>query len=220
MKVLSAENIRKLDAYTIEEKPISSIDLMEKASEVFTNYFIKRFKKKKNIVIFCGIGNNGGDGLAVSRLLLKKGFKVKTFILEFSGNYSIDFKTNLIRLKETPNADIEIIKENKKLDFSNFNMIIDAIFGSGISRPIEGFTKDIIIQINNSHLPIVAIDIPSGLSCDKYLDSEKIEATSTLSFELPKLSFLLPEKILLVPFQHHRQIKLLADWLDKPKSQC
>lgn len=193
MKILSAENIRKLDVCTIKNKSINSIDLMEKASKVFTKFFVKKYHNKNKIAIFCGIGNNGGDGLAVSRFLINKGYKVKTYIIEFNENYSEDFKVNFKRLKNTPNNQIDLIKGSKKIDFTSFDLVIDAIWGSGISRPILGFTKDVVKQINASKLPIISIDIPSGLSCDKLIKGEKIEATSTLSFELIKLSFLLPE---------------------------
>lgn len=213
MKILSAENIRKLDAYTIENQPIKSIDLMEKASEVFTKFFLKNYRDKKNITVFCGIGNNGGDGLAVSRILLNKGYKVKTFVLEFNENYSDDFSINLERLKNTSNNYIEILSEFKKIDLSNTNIIIDAILGSGMSRPISGFTKNFIQYINESNKPIIAIDIPSGLSCDKYIEGAKIKTTTTLSFELPKLSFFLPENKKYIGKWYFKSIGLSQDFI-------
>jgi ADP-dependent NAD(P)H-hydrate dehydratase / NAD(P)H-hydrate epimerase len=193
MKIFPASVIRKLDKYTIEKSGIASIDLMESAAEVFTSFFTKLYSKKKAVKIFCGTGNNGGDGLAVSRQLIQKGYKVETYILLFNNNFSDDFSENLSRLDKLGKARIIYLNDNIPLDFGKNEVIVDAIFGSGLSKSISGFTEQMIEQINQSGCNIIAIDIPSGLSCDKHLPGTKIKATYTLSFELPKLSFMLPE---------------------------
>jgi ADP-dependent NAD(P)H-hydrate dehydratase / NAD(P)H-hydrate epimerase len=193
MKIYSASVIKELDKYTIEKSGISSIDLMESAAEVFTNYFSKKFGKKNNVKIFCGTGNNGGDGLAVSRLLLQKKYTVQTYILLIGKNYAPDFRENLARLENIKETNITYLNEDAPIHFSKQDVIVDAIFGSGLSGPVKGFTEKIIEQINKSNCPIVAIDIPSGLSCDYPIDGTKIKADYTLSFELPKLAFFMPE---------------------------
>ena len=102
MKILSVDQIRKLDAFTIENEPIASIDLMERASMAFVEWFVDRYDTDEKIAVFCGTGNNGGDGLAISRLLLTKGYNVEVFIIGNSENGSEDFKINLKRLEINP----------------------------------------------------------------------------------------------------------------------
>ncbi|GAL83853.1 carbohydrate kinase [Sporocytophaga myxococcoides] len=192
MKILSADQIRALDAYTIKNEPITSIDLMERASVTFVNWFIKRFKPHREVYIFCGPGNNGGDGLAVGRLLTHVQYSVKVFIFS-SDRYSKDFDINLKRLEKL----VTITKINSKEDIpilSIGGIVIDAIFGSGLSRPVGGLYADIIKSINDSKVTRVAIDIASGLFCDaNNEDPVKLKVDYTFTFQLPKLSFLFPQ---------------------------
>ena len=197
MKILSAEQTRFLDNYTIKHEPILSIDLMERASERFTNWLISKYKlsekSERKILIFAGIGNNGGDGLAVARMLLQWSIPVDTFIVRFSPNSSDDFKTNEERLKKLKEP-INIYQNVDIPDFEENTIIIDAIFGSGLSRPIKGIAAAVVEKINSSTATVVSIDIPSGLYCDSINEELiKIKASEVLSFQLPKLAFLLSE---------------------------
>jgi hydroxyethylthiazole kinase-like uncharacterized protein yjeF len=192
MKILSADQIRALDAFTIHNEPISSIDLMERASATFVDWFIERFKPDREVFIFCGPGNNGGDGLAVARLLTHVQYSVNVFIFS-SERYSKDFDINLKRLEKL----LTITKINSREDIPSLpqrGIVIDAIFGSGLSRPVEGLYSDVIKSINDSTVTRVAIDIASGLFCDSNNeDSVKAKVDYTFTFQLPKLSFLLPQ---------------------------
>ena len=194
MKILTAEQIREWDAFTIKNEPIASIDLMERASKAFTDIFIQKFTSQNKIVVVCGTGNNGGDGLAIARMLFGQKYNVEVFVINSGGQTSQDFATNKDRLKGLipPNT----IEKNIDIpDFGKFDVIIDGIFGSGLSRPIEkGIYKEVIDAINNSKAIKVAIDIPSGLFADRHTSGGAIvEADYTITFQAPKLVFLLAE---------------------------
>lgn len=190
MKIFSAPQIRAIDNYTIKNEPITSIDLMERASKAFVSWFTNRFYNDYPIIVFAGLGNNGGDGLAVSRLLLAKQYHVTCYAVRFSDKTSDDFKINENRLEHLHN----ILSEDDFPPISTNTIVIDAIFGSGLSRPISGFTAKLINHINQSNATIVSIDIASGLFCDS-LNTDKyiIKPDYTVSFQFPKLSFLLPQ---------------------------
>lgn len=195
MKILSAQQTRALDTYTIQHEPISSIDLMERASAVFTDWFSEQYPMRHQLIqVFCGMGNNGGDGLAVARMLHERKYDVKVSICRFSERGSEDFQTNLERLKDHPEVEIDFIKEDAPLpDLRETAIIIDAIFGSGLNRPVSGYWARLIGHINESNATIAAIDIPSGLFADQHTEGASIQANQTLTFELPKLAFLFPE---------------------------
>lgn len=196
MKILTTEQIRLADAYTIEHEPIESIDLMERAATQCVNWLIKKYTKEIFFSLFCGIGNNGGDGLVIARLLKKAGYNVTVFIVEFSKKYSPEFKINLDRLKEE-NIDFTCLtKEEQDFIITEKSIIIDSIFGSGLSKPITGFVGKVIDRINGFDNQVVAIDIPSGLFADSNKGNEKgqtVRANFTLTFQQPKLAMLLPE---------------------------
>jgi len=196
MKIFSVFQIRKADAYTITQEPISSIDLMERASENCFNWIINHIDyKNKPFMVFCGTGNNGGDGLAVARMLTEKKLDVTTYILDFGSKKSDDFQINEKRLSQTRNARIFYLKEKDDLPLISENaVVIDAIFGSGLSKPVDGFIASVINTINASAAFTLAIDIPSGLFGDNNFGNAGaiIKADVTLSLQFPKLSFLFP----------------------------
>ncbi|HEY0655216.1 MAG TPA: NAD(P)H-hydrate dehydratase [Chryseosolibacter sp.] len=192
IKILSGQQIRNLDQYTIEHEPISSIDLMERASREFVNWFVQRFDATKKIGIVCGTGNNGGDGVAIARMLLDWGYPVKVWIVRGKVAETNDFKINLGRIK----GKLEIFEITTEADqglFSDRDVLVDAIFGSGLSRPAEGIYAQAIRCINKTNAVVVAVDVPSGLSIDGPSSGEIVEAEFTVTFQLPKLSFLMPE---------------------------
>ena len=194
MKILKANQIRKADRYTIEHEPIKSIDLMERASTAFVEWFEDRLDKKKPVRVFCGTGNNGGDGLAISRMLLKNGWDVATYVVKMSGKQSEDFSTNYTRLEEA--LEIQAIEHEpdlQRVELNSSNIAIDAIFGSGLTRPAEGVYAQVIDFINNSGAGVVAVDIPSGLFCDSHSsEGAIIKADYVVSFQMPKMAFLMP----------------------------
>jgi NAD(P)H-hydrate epimerase len=195
MKILSAAQIREWDAYTIANEPIASIDLMERAAMEFADHCIQSLSVGQTVHIFCGTGNNGGDGLAVSRLILHAGFDVNTYILKEEA-LSPDNAINLERLRVLPKAKIRLLKAAQ--DFPVLfedSVVIDALFGIGLSRPAEGLNAELIQHINQSGAEVVSVDIPSGLFCDQANEKSDavVMATRTLTFGCRKLSFFLCE---------------------------
>lgn len=194
MKILTASQIREADAATIQNEPIASIDLMERATQRFTQRFVQQFPEHNcPVYIFCGLGNNGGDGLAIARKLLAQQYDVSVYIIG-SKPGSDDFETNLKRLVDHPSLH-RIDREEQLPDLSISGIIIDALFGSGLSRPLEGIYAQAVALMNRSGHTRVAVDIPSGLYADQTTDAEAavVKADFTYSFQLPKLAFLLPQ---------------------------
>jgi ADP-dependent NAD(P)H-hydrate dehydratase / NAD(P)H-hydrate epimerase len=192
LKILSASQIKELDAFTIQHEPISSIDLMERACRAFVHWFGGNFDATNKIGIVCGTGNNGGDGLGIARLLNEWDYPVKVWLVRGSVPETDDFKTNLGRLNEKVEI-MEISSDSDRGLFEDRDVIIDAIFGSGLSRPAEGIYKQAIACINSASAVKVAVDIPSGLMTDQDSSPEIVKAAYTISFQLPKLAFLLPQ---------------------------
>ena len=192
MRILSTEQIRKWDAFTIEHEPIASIDLMERASRTFVDWFYLKFDHTHTVTVVCGTGNNGGDGLAAARMLYDWRYAVKVFVVNAGGTPSADFSTNLKRLPEGLECH-EITADHEIRDFDDCDVLIDALFGSGLSRPVEGLHARVIDAINNSRAVKVAVDIPSGLMADKPTTGAVVKADYTVSFQRPKLAFFLPD---------------------------
>jgi len=196
MKLLSAEQIRAADAHTISHEPIASIDLMERASNVFVDAFESSCKMyPKEVSIFCGTGNNGGDGLVIARLLSEKGWKVDCYIVQFSEKVSEDNRINQQRLAKTKVSLRSILTP---LDFPNTAspIVIDALVGTGITRPLEGLLGEVTKWINASGSLICSVDLPSGLydrgDCSQHKD-QIIHADFTFTFQTAKRNFLLPD---------------------------
>jgi hydroxyethylthiazole kinase-like uncharacterized protein yjeF len=188
--LLTGKEIKEWDKFTIENEPVSSIKLMERASEAFVFHFTSLFSEKNKILVFCGNGNNGGDGLAISRILHKMGYSVKVYLIK-SKTYSTDLKHNLKKLNAL-NKPSEIDTENLP-EIDNDCVIIDGLLGTGLKESPKGLYKDVIEKINSTSCPIVSIDIPSGMPCEGIAQKTCIIADYTISFQLPKLSFFLPE---------------------------
>ena len=193
MKILSADQIRHWDEYTILHEPILSIDLMERAATACSNWIIENYGDKKPIKIFCGKGNNGGDGLAIARQLAASNIITDIYIIEFGNTGTPDFQTNLTRLHHLP-VRIHFIQHVNFLPLIDGNeIVIDAMLGTGLKRPLDGLYKAAVEIINKSKSTIISIDVPTGLSTDKTIYSSVINATHTLTFQILKLAFLLPE---------------------------
>lgn len=197
MKVFKTSQVREIDQYTIDHEPIFSIDLMERAAMKFANWFALKFDRSIPVYLFAGPGNNGGDGLAVARILSKRGFLVKVFLLNLSRDLSKDCNVNYQRLQEIPGVSIKLISQEKDIPVIKEGIrIIDAIFGSGLTRPLVGLPSRLVKEINNSGCEVVSIDIPSGLFGEDNTANDPdsiIKADFTLSFEFPFLSFFFPE---------------------------
>lgn len=196
LPIFSAQEIKAIDAFTIQSEPISSFDLMERAALKCSQWIIKHYDLKHIFKICCGLGNNGGDGLAIARQLLEQGYKVEVFIINYSGSYSKDFLINKQRLEDLFPQFIMEVNEVKELPhFHSTDIVIDALFGIGLSKPLFGLVADCVSHINKSGAEVIAIDVPSGLFVDKHTDKTLyiIKATHTLTFQNPKLGFMFAE---------------------------
>jgi ADP-dependent NAD(P)H-hydrate dehydratase / NAD(P)H-hydrate epimerase len=191
LKILNSEQIKKHDQFTIQDESISSLDLMERASRAFVSWFIERYDATQKVGIVCGTGSNGGDGLAIARLLHEWNYPVKVWIVSGGVKESPDFTANLKRLEKISVEEITTKAESNL--FSDRTILIDAIFGSGLSRPVEGIYRTVIDCLNNSKAIKLAVDIPSGLFVDRLSHGIIFKAHHTVSFQHPKLAFLMPE---------------------------
>jgi ADP-dependent NAD(P)H-hydrate dehydratase / NAD(P)H-hydrate epimerase len=194
MKLLTAAQIREADAYTVKEEGISSTDLMERAAKAFAGWFENKFTPSKAVYIFCGPGNNGGDGLVVARLLQLRGYEVEVYLVGDTNKVSSDFTVNLNSLPK----EIELHKIENDTNLPQLPSgacVIDAMFGTGLNRPVTGIYAQVINSINQHQCTVTAIDMPSGLYTDSQTPDEGaiVEADYTISFELPKLAFFLPQ---------------------------
>lgn len=194
MKLFTAAQIRDWDQFTILNEPVSSLDLMERAATACSDWLDEKFPDAPGFSIWCGKGNNGGDGLAIARLLSEKGFPVIVSILEFGHPGTDDFQQNLSRLHAYPEVSIQFIQQVESLhSIPGDYILVDALFGSGLNRTPEGLAAAMISHLNNAGNTIVAIDLPSGLFTDTVTEGLTIQAGYTLSFQCYKTAFLLPE---------------------------
>lgn len=188
LKILDMAQVRALDAWTIEHEPVKSIDLMERAAKAFVGWFVMRFDATHRVGIVCGTGNNGGDGLAIARMLSGLDYAVSVWMVR-GGKESDDFTASLRRL----GSQVKPVEFVTGTSISGCDVIIDAIFGSGLSRPAEGIFEEAIKEVNKAEATRVAVDIPSGLFADQHTTGPVVKADFTVTFQLPKVAFLLPE---------------------------
>jgi ADP-dependent NAD(P)H-hydrate dehydratase / NAD(P)H-hydrate epimerase len=207
LKILTVDQIKKLDALTIEREPIGPIDLMERASHAFVSWFMPRFDNTKKIGIVCGTGNNGGDGLAIASFLKEYNYKVAVWVVRGSIKETHDFSINKKRLAGKLSVTEITTDANQEL-FAGNDVLIDALFGSGLSRPAEGIYAQVINWINETKTIRVTVDIPSGLFADVHSQGAVVRAHHTVSFQLPKLAFMLPENFPYVDDWHVVKIGL------------
>lgn len=230
MKIFNVEQIRAMDAYTIAREPINSIDLMERASQAFVRWFCNQYVNTRPIAVFCGKGNNGGDGLAIARILSGCGYDVQVFVVEYNLNATDDFRQNLSRLADhlTPRL---IQSENDLPRLEKKVVCIDALLGSGLSRPVEGLLGIVIKYLNDLPNRLLAVDIASGLYTDRPNGPSDIiiKPRYTITFQLPKLSFMLPQNAEYVGEWHVVDIGLSSEYIkntdthyyftDKPEAE-
>lgn len=194
MKIFSAAQVKEWDAYSIKNEPINSINLMERAATACYRWLVKNEFAQKHFRIFCGKGNNGGDGLALARLLIQNNCRVTVYILEFGKIGTEDFQLNLERLHQCT-TDIHFIQSTEFFPTINKDdVIVDALFGIGLNKPLDGISAQLVQYLNLQEALMVSIDMPTGLFTDKASTGNTIiNATHTLSFQNYKLALLLPE---------------------------
>lgn len=188
-RIIDAAQTRAADAFTIKHEPIPSIQLMERASKAFVERFVQLVGVNVTVHVVCGVGNNGGDGFAITRLLSEKGYLVTASLIKLAEKLSPDCETNFEQLTQLP----EVVHASEEFKVKG-DVVIDAVFGSGLNRPVKGWVAEVIKKINTSLCKVVSVDIPSGLFADELnLEGEIIQADATIGFQRPKLAFLIPE---------------------------
>ena len=184
MKIFSSEQIKNWDAFTIKNEPVSSIDLMERAARAGTDWILQNFNTQKKFKIFCGKGNNGGDGLAIARMLIKSNCKVSVYIVETGSSGSPDFETNLKNLNEVKSEVCFLESEKSFPRISKKEIVIDCLFGTGLNKKPEGVFQNLINYLNKQEASIISIDIPSGLYTNKNSgENAIIRARYTITFQ-------------------------------------
>jgi len=218
MKIFSAAQIKQWNKATIEQEPISSYNLMERAAKQLSEKIVALFPEQDSFTILCGGGNNGGDGLAIARLLSENNKNIEVFILFNDKNPTIDTALNLKLLPK--NIRVKHILQPDDIKYISKNsMLIDAIFGTGINDALQGFYRNCVAVINQLENYKIAIDLPSGLSCDMILDDfSAIKCNITLTIQQPKLSFFLAEAAQYTGDWHVIDIGLNKGYYEKTKT--
>jgi hydroxyethylthiazole kinase-like uncharacterized protein yjeF len=197
MKIFRSDQIRLIDEYTIKNEPVAAIDLMERAANALAAKVIETFDKSSKIIVFAGPGNNGGDGLALARLLSVKMYDVEVYFVTTSSNTSQSCEINRQRLEDETIIPLKFISNIDQFPtVPKRTIIIDAIFGSGISRPVSGLASDVIRKINTLEAIIISIDTPSGLFGEDNGTNDPesiIRADYTFTFQFPRLAFMFSE---------------------------
>jgi hydroxyethylthiazole kinase-like uncharacterized protein yjeF len=195
MKILSAAQCQELDAYTMKNEPVSAAELMERASNAFSSRFVELvpLDAKAKVKVICGTGNNGGDGLVISRLLKTRGYDVTTCVIS-SEKKSAEFSAYERRLQHILSWQFISDDPSSLPEINPADILIDAIFGTGLSKPATGIYAAVIERMNASGARIFSVDIPSGMFCDlpKANDEKIVKADYTFTFHAPKLAFFLP----------------------------
>lgn len=197
MKIFTSAQIHELDKYTIENEPIKSIDLMERAARALTRAITDEWSSATPVIVFAGPGNNGGDALAVARMLIEQNYNVTAYLFNITSHLSDDCQANKARLADKKSkALIEVKDEFEPPRLEEGMLIIDGLFGSGLNKPLAGGFASLVKYINASPAQVVSIDIPSGLMTEDNtynIRANIIRADLTLTLQQKKLSFLFPE---------------------------
>ena len=219
MKIFTSAQVHELDKYTIDNEPIKSIDLMERAAKALTQAITDNWNYNTPVIIFAGPGNNGGDALAVARMLIEKDYEVTVYLFNITGHLSEDCLTNKKRLIERRSrALIEVMQEFDPPQLEKGMLVVDGLFGSGLNKPLAGGFASLVKYINASPAQVVSIDVPSGLMTEDNTYNVKaniIRADLTLTLQLPKLSFLFPENQQYIGKLKILDIRLSKQGMDK-----
>ena len=212
MRILNAAQMREADRFTIEEIGIPSLVLMENAGRQVVAAMEAAYETRLNgrVAVLCGRGNNGGDGFVVARTLLQRGIDAAVFVVGALADVRGDAKANLDILGRLGVTVVEINDEQSwELHFSEISqctLIVDAIFGTGLKSALAGMMETIVADVNASAIPIVSIDLPSGLSADTpHVIGDCVDASMTVTLAAPKLPLVLP------PGEEHAGDVVIAD---------
>lgn len=214
MKIFTAAQIRAGDSYTIKNEPVESIDLMERAAGKCAQWIKKNYPDAP-LHIFCGVGNNGGDGLALTRILQDMGSDAHAYVVMYSEKFSPDCQINRDRLEHSFGARIQSLYQPEDFpEIPENAILVDALFGTGLNRPLEGLAHDVVSRINSLTNAVISIDMPSGLQAENNETcSIIVSATHTLSFQFYKLAFLFPENACYTGEVHILPIGIHPDYI-------
>lgn len=224
MKIFSSEQIHKLDTYTIEHEPIASIDLMERAAKALASAISDEWTTETPMVAFAGPGNNGGDALAVARLLAERGYEVTAYLFNITGHLTTDCAANKQRLADCKRVKsfVEVTEEFDPPQLDARTVVIDGLFGSGQNKPLAGGFASLVKYINASPAKVASIDMPSGLMTEDNtfnIRANIIRATLTLTLQQPKLSFLFAENQQFIGRLRTLDIRLSPEGMAELESQ-
>jgi NAD(P)H-hydrate epimerase len=215
MKIFTAAQIRAWDKYTIENEPVASVELMNRASRVFTEWFAGQYPDTgRPVVIIAGTGNNGGDGLAVARYLHQMFYDAKVLVYTFGEKRSADFDAQVSLLPPHGAVDVQWMEQTNEFPAIPAGAIlIDALFGSGLNRPLSGHWAEVVYWINSLPNEVISIDLPSGLFSDQSTENQAvIQSDQTFTFEIPKRAFFMPENADRVGVWYFKSIGLHPDF--------
>ena len=223
MKIFTSAQIHELDKYTIEHEPISSIDLMERAARTLARAVTETWPVSMPVVVFAGPGNNGGDALAVARMMAEQGYQLTVYLFNISGQLSADCATNKKRLQDCKRIRqfVEVTQEFDPPRLEEGMLVLDGLFGSGLNKPLAGGFASLVKYINASAAEVVSIDIPSGLMTEDNTYNVRaniIRATQTLTLQQPKLSFFFPENQQFIGKLRVLDIRLSQEGMDKTET--
>ena len=219
MKIFTTAQLHELDKYTIEHEPVASIDLMERAARALTTAILDEWTKLTPVIVLAGPGNNGGDALAVARMLADKDFNVSVYLFNVKNQLSDECITNRKRIEDDDRITFTEVSTNfdpPKLTADT--LVIDGLFGSGLNKPLAGGFASLVRYINSSPCQVVSIDMPSGLMCEDNTynsPSAIVRATHTLTIGLPKLALILADNQIYAGQTHVLSIGLCLDKLDE-----
>lgn len=224
MKIFTSAQIHELDRYTIEHEPIKSVDLMERAAKAITRAVAEEWTTHTPVVVFAGPGNNGGDALAVARLLTNEGYKVRTYLFNITNHLSDDCVTNRQRLLDGRHAKdfTEITAKFDPPELTADTLVIDGLFGSGLNKPLAGGFASLVKYINQSPAKVISIDVPSGLMSEDNTYNVRaniIHATLTLTLHEKKLAFLFGDAQQFIGRLKVLDIRLSQEYIQKTEAQ-
>lgn len=224
MKIFTAAQIHELDKYTIAHEPVKSIDLMERAAKAFTEAIMEQWTEHTPVVVFAGPGNNGGDALAVARLLAQKHYRVDVFLFNIHDKLSEDCGINKQRLLDASmaNSFTEISVNFDPPELKSDTLVIDGLFGTGLNKPLSGGFASLVKYINQSGAQVVSLDIPSGLMCEDNtynVHQNIIHATLTLTLQQKKLSMLMADCQQYIGKLRVLDIRLSPDYIHNTEAQ-
>lgn len=223
MKIFTSTQIHDLDKYTIEHEPIASIDLMERAAKALAHAITEEWTTKTSMVVFAGPGNNGGDALAVARLLAEKEYKIQVYLFNIHNHLSDDCTRNKQRLLDTKRiknfTEVTVNFDPPKLDADT--LVIDGLFGSGLNKPIAGGFASLVKYINQSPCQVVSVDMPSGLMTEDNtynVRSNIIKANLTLTLQQKKLAMMFADNQQYIGRLRVLDIRLSQDYINKTEA--